>query len=53
MAEAVKLDLSRFSGMVLEEMIGQSRFPRIGKEPYLFTLGPRGFYWFQLSPSED
>ncbi|MFL6007084.1 MAG: alpha-glucosidase C-terminal domain-containing protein [Gaiellaceae bacterium] len=30
------------------EMFGRSRFPRIGKLPYLLTLGPRGFFWFQL-----
>ena len=25
-----------------------ARFPRIGELPYLLTLAPRGFYWFQL-----
>jgi maltose alpha-D-glucosyltransferase / alpha-amylase len=47
-AQAVQLDLSEFEGMVPEEMFGRSRFPRIGKLPYLLTLGPRGFFWFQL-----
>ncbi len=47
-AQAVRLDLSKFSGMEPEEMLGRSRFPRIGEEPYLLTLGPRGFYWLQL-----
>jgi maltose alpha-D-glucosyltransferase/alpha-amylase len=23
-------------------------FPRIGELPYLLTLGPYGFYWFQI-----
>ena len=41
-AQAVELDLSRFEGMVPEEMFGRSRFPRIGTLPYLLTLaGPR------------
>jgi maltose alpha-D-glucosyltransferase / alpha-amylase len=44
----VQLDLSEFEGMVPEEMFGRSRFPQIGKLPYLLTLGPRGFFWFQL-----
>jgi hypothetical protein len=30
------------------ELFGRSRFPRIGELPYLLTLAPRGFYWFQL-----
>jgi maltose alpha-D-glucosyltransferase/alpha-amylase len=47
-AQAVQLDLSGYEGMVPEEMFGRSAFPRIGKLPYLLTLGPRGFFWFQL-----
>jgi maltose alpha-D-glucosyltransferase / alpha-amylase len=51
-AQAVELDLSRFEGMIPVEMFGQSAFPRIGELPYLLTLGPRGFYWFQLRKDE-
>jgi maltose alpha-D-glucosyltransferase / alpha-amylase len=47
-AQAVELDLSRFAGLVPEEMLGQTRFPPIGELPYLLTFGPRGFYWFRL-----
>jgi maltose alpha-D-glucosyltransferase/alpha-amylase len=47
-AQAVELDLSRFTGMVPEEMFGRTRFPPIGELPYLLTLAPRGFFWFQL-----
>ncbi len=35
-------------GPVPDEMFGQTAFPRIGELPYLLTLGPRGFFWFQL-----
>ena len=35
-------------GMVPEEMFGRTRFPPIGDLPYLLTLAPRGFFWFQL-----
>jgi maltose alpha-D-glucosyltransferase / alpha-amylase len=52
-AQAVELDLSEFSGRHPEEMFGRSRFPRIGELPYLLTLGPRGFYWFQLVEAEE
>ncbi len=50
-AQAVELDLSQFGGMVPEEMFGRTRFPPIGDLPYLLTLAPRGFFWFQLRPS--
>ncbi|HEV8687021.1 MAG TPA: maltose alpha-D-glucosyltransferase, partial [Gaiellaceae bacterium] len=50
-AQAVELDLSRFEGMVPEEMFGRTPFPRIGELPYLLTLAPRGFFWFQLRES--
>jgi maltose alpha-D-glucosyltransferase/alpha-amylase len=33
---------------VPEEMLGRTRFPRIGELPYLLTMAGRGFYWFQL-----
>jgi maltose alpha-D-glucosyltransferase / alpha-amylase len=47
-AQAVELDLSEFAGYVPEEMLGRSQFPRIGELPYLLTLAPRGWFWFQL-----
>jgi maltose alpha-D-glucosyltransferase/alpha-amylase len=47
-AQAVELDLSEFAGYLPEEMLGRSRFPRIGELPYLLTLAPRGWFWFQL-----
>jgi maltose alpha-D-glucosyltransferase/alpha-amylase len=51
-AQAVQLDLQWFEGLVPEEMFGRSRFPAIGKLPYLLTLAPRGFFWFQLREPE-
>jgi maltose alpha-D-glucosyltransferase/alpha-amylase len=51
-AQAVELDLREFDGMVPEEMFGRTRFPRIGELPYLLTLAPRGFFWFQLKQAE-
>jgi maltose alpha-D-glucosyltransferase / alpha-amylase len=52
-AQAVEIDLSEFVGRHPEEMLGRSRFPRIGELPYLLTLGPRGFYWFRLVEEEE
>jgi maltose alpha-D-glucosyltransferase/alpha-amylase len=48
-AQAVELDLSEFERRVPVEIFGRSRFPAIGQWPYLMTLAPRGFYWFQLA----
>jgi len=49
-AQAVELDLSAYEGHQPVEMLGNSRFPRIGELPYLLTLAPRGFFWFLLVP---
>jgi maltose alpha-D-glucosyltransferase/alpha-amylase len=52
-AQAVELDLSAFAGRVPVEMFGRTRFPAIGELPYLLTLAPRGFFWFQLVDPAD
>jgi maltose alpha-D-glucosyltransferase / alpha-amylase len=51
-AQAVELDLAEFEEFVPEEMLGRSAFPPIGTLPYLLTLAPRGWFWFQLRKSE-
>jgi maltose alpha-D-glucosyltransferase / alpha-amylase len=47
-AQATELDLSAFKGRIPQEMLGRTRFPAIGELPYMITLSPYGFYWFQL-----
>jgi maltose alpha-D-glucosyltransferase/alpha-amylase len=47
-AQATQLDLSAFKDRIPLEMLGRSRFPAIGELPYMITLSPYGFYWFQL-----
>ena len=47
-AQAVELDLRAFDGYTPIEMLGRTPFPKIGDLPYLLTLAPRGFFWFQL-----
>jgi maltose alpha-D-glucosyltransferase/alpha-amylase len=47
-AQAVELDLAAHAGAVPIEMLGGNLFPRIGKLPYLLTLGPYQFFWFRL-----
>ena len=47
-AQAVELDVEKYKGYLPIEMFGRSLFPRFGSLPYLLTLGPYQFYWFQL-----
>jgi maltose alpha-D-glucosyltransferase/alpha-amylase len=48
------LDLREWEGVEPIELLGGSRFPRIGELPYLLTLGGHGFYWFRLPrPREE
>jgi maltose alpha-D-glucosyltransferase/alpha-amylase len=47
-AQAAEIDLSAWKGRVPQEMLGRVSFPRIGDGPYVLTLSPYGFYWFEL-----
>jgi len=47
-AQATELDLTPWKDRIPQEMLGRTRFPAIGELPYMITLGPYGFYWFQL-----
>jgi maltose alpha-D-glucosyltransferase/alpha-amylase len=46
--QPVELDLRAFDGMIPIEMLGYTEFPAIGELPYFITIGPYGFYWFEL-----
>ncbi len=48
-AQAVEFDLSQFRGRVPVELEGGGAFPPIGDLPYLLSLPPYGFFWFQLA----
>ena len=48
-AQAVELNLAEHRGRVPVELEGGVSFPPIGDLPYLLTLPPYGFYWFQLA----
>jgi maltose alpha-D-glucosyltransferase/alpha-amylase len=47
-AQATELDLSAYKDRIPLEMLGRTRFPPIGELPYMITLAPYGFYWFEL-----
>ncbi len=52
-AQPVELDMRRWEEVEPVEMLGGTRFPRIGELPYLLTLGAHGFYWFRLPKPTD
>ena len=47
-AQAVELELREFEGCTPVELTGGAPFPRVGQLPYLLTLPPYGFLWFEL-----
>ena len=51
-AQAVELDLSEYVNYVPSEVFSQNSFPTIKDDPYLFTIGPHGYYWFILKSAE-
>ena len=52
LAQYVELDLSAYRGMTPHEMLGAVDFPPIGELPYLLTLGPHAFFWFELQSGQ-
>ncbi|MGH7052926.1 MAG: maltose alpha-D-glucosyltransferase [Stellaceae bacterium] len=51
--QAVELDLSGFRGRQPVELLGRSAFPPIGELPYMLTLQPFSFFWFDLAAAPD
>ena len=49
----VTLDLRKYSGWHVRELISQVRFPDIGDLPYFFTLQRNSFFWMSLEGSEN
>src|SRR6201991_3535447 len=47
-AQAAEIDLSPWRGRTPLELLGRKDFPPIGDRPYVVTLAPYGFFWFQL-----
>ena len=52
-AQHVELDLSPFAGQIPTELFGQTKFPTIGEQPYVVSLGPHGFFWFCISCDDE
>ncbi|HEX3471798.1 MAG TPA: maltose alpha-D-glucosyltransferase [Silvibacterium sp.] len=55
-AQPVLLDLNEYEGRTPVEMLGYVPFPKITQQPYVLTLSPYAFLWFELqlsSPAEE
>src|SRR5262249_60838090 len=49
-AQPAAIPLPGLAGAQPVELLGDVPFPVIGHEPYAVTLGPRGFFAFELVP---
>jgi maltose alpha-D-glucosyltransferase/alpha-amylase len=52
-AQAAEIDLSPWRGRVPLELLGRTEFPAVGEHPYVVTVAPYGFFWFQLLPASE
>ncbi|MBN1226917.1 MAG: maltose alpha-D-glucosyltransferase [Deltaproteobacteria bacterium] len=52
-SQVVELNLSAYSGLILEEVFSQNKFPRITDSAYVLTLGPYNYYWFLVRKEKD
>ncbi len=50
-AQAVDLELPEFERYQPIETFGQAQFPPISRGQNRFTIGPFGYYWFELEPA--
>jgi maltose alpha-D-glucosyltransferase/alpha-amylase len=47
-AQPAELDLARWANRTPVELLGRIPFPTVCSATYGVTLGPYGFYWFEL-----
>jgi len=52
-SQATELNLAKYAGHTPYEMFHQSPFPLIKETPYTVTLGPYGYFWLSLKPSQS
>ncbi|MFW6363191.1 MAG: maltose alpha-D-glucosyltransferase, partial [Spirochaeta sp.] len=51
-SQAVSIDLNDFHGRIPVEVFSRNRFPQIVDSLYTITLGPWGYFWFELEEAE-
>lgn len=47
--QPVQMELAQYAGTTPRELSGAVEFPAIGELPWLVTLAPHGFFWFDIS----
>lgn len=47
-SQAAELELDGYEGYTPVEVFSHNKFPAIKDAPYLFTMAPHGYYWFNL-----
>ena len=52
-AQPAELDLARWANRSPIELLGRIPFPPVGSGTYSVTLGPYGFYWFELTEGPE
>jgi trehalose synthase len=49
----VTLDLRKYAGWHVRELISRVRFPDIGELPYFFTMQKNSFFWMELERRDE
>ena len=52
-SQATTLDLSAFKGSDITEVFSQNRFKSVEGRDYDITMGPYGYFWFQVDTPEN
>lgn len=52
-AQAAAVEMNSFKDLIPVEVFSQNEFPKIGSEPYAFTMNPFGYYWFKLVEEKE
>jgi maltose alpha-D-glucosyltransferase/alpha-amylase len=52
-SQAAEIDLSDYAGYTPVEVFSHNKFPDIGEDSAVFTLGSHGYYWFLLEKEEE
>jgi maltose alpha-D-glucosyltransferase/alpha-amylase len=51
-SQVATLNLAEFKDCDVTEVFSQNRFMNVGEGQYSITIGPYGYYWFQLDTAE-
>lgn len=51
-SQATLLDLSQYKDAEITEVFSQNRFLNVGEGNYAITIGPYGYFWFQVDKEE-